>query len=157
MQSRRERADRIQSAVNCTVALVHEHYGEPLVLATIADDLAISIFSLSRAFKRAMHVSFRTYLLHVRITTAQTLLRETDRPITEIAQLVGFGDLPRFDKMFKQLVGTSPVPVPHSRLAGRGNFRSICKKLLSALGARLRSSEPRREVRVVRRERERSW
>ena len=108
MQSRRERADRIESAVNCTVALVREHYGEPLVLATIADDLAISIFSLSRAFKRAMHVSFRTYLLHVRITTAQTLLRETDRPITEIAQLVGFGDLPRFDKMFKQLVGTSP-------------------------------------------------
>ena len=108
MQSRRERADRIESAVNCTVALVHEHYGEPLVLATIADDLAISIFSLSRAFKRAKHVSFRTYLLHVRITTAQTLLRETDRPITEIAQLVGFGDLPRFDKMFKQLVGTSP-------------------------------------------------
>ena len=48
MQSRRERADRIESAVNCTVALVHEHYGEPLVLATIADDLAISIFS-SRA------------------------------------------------------------------------------------------------------------
>jgi two-component system response regulator YesN len=55
-----------------------------------------------------MGASFRSYLLRVRIAKAEQLLRDSGRTITEIAQMVGFGDLPRFDKVFRRATGMPP-------------------------------------------------
>jgi two-component system, response regulator YesN len=129
--SRFVRVERIHNAVRRTVGFVDEHYGESVVLAKIADELGISIFCLSRAFKRKMHVSFRQYLLQVRIGKARLLLRDSDYSITDIAQMVGFSDLPRFDKMFKQLVGTSP-----------SRFRTSCSRPETDSNRRARNYYP---------------
>ena len=65
-----------------------------------------------------MGASFRSYLLRVRIAKAEQLLRDSGRTITEIAQMVGFGDLPRFDKVFRRATGMPPS-VYRDRLRGK--------------------------------------
>jgi AraC-like DNA-binding protein len=55
-----------------------------------------------------MGISFRAYLLRVRLERAKHLLAHRRASITEVAQAVGFGDLPRFDKLFKRDTGVTP-------------------------------------------------
>jgi AraC-like DNA-binding protein len=50
-------SERALSAVRRTVQFVEEHYGESVLLTNLARELGISVFALSRAFKRIMRVS----------------------------------------------------------------------------------------------------
>jgi AraC-like DNA-binding protein len=63
-------------------------------------------------------VTFRDYLLKVRLERAKVLLAAGHLSITEVAQDVGFGDLPRFDKMFKRYTGFTPSAYRSSTLRG---------------------------------------
>ena len=53
-------------------------------------------------------MTLRGYLVRVRLEKARALLTAKQDSITEIAMAVGFGDLPRFDKMFKRYTGFTP-------------------------------------------------
>jgi len=46
--------------------------------------------------------------MHVRLRKARELLSTREYSITQIAQMVGFSDLPRFDKVFKRNIGAAP-------------------------------------------------
>jgi len=90
------------------VQFIDEHYAEPLPLRRVAATAAMSRFAFSRAFTAVMGVQFRTYLLQLRIAKACPLLVDSSRSISDVAQVVGFTDLPRFDKVFKKQTGLSP-------------------------------------------------
>lgn len=68
----------------------------------------MSKFWLSHRFHEAMGITFRDYLTKIRLERAKALLATGDASITEVAQMVGFGDLPRFDKLFKRYTGLTP-------------------------------------------------
>ena len=51
------------------------------------------------------------YINNVRISAAETLLRETDMSVSEIAERVGYSDVYYFSKTFKRLVGCSPSKI----------------------------------------------
>ncbi len=99
-------ADRV--LVTQAAVFIDEHYAEPLTLSSLASRLGRSKFELCRKFTIVQGVSFREYLVQVRLTKARELLATRRHSITEIAQMVGFGDLPRFDKVFKRATGTAP-------------------------------------------------
>lgn len=99
-----ERGGRVQRAVQ----FMDEHYAEPLPLRRVAAAAAMSKFAFSRAFTAVVGVQFRTYLLQLRIAKACPLLADSGRSISDVAQVVGFTDLPRFDKVFKKQTGLSP-------------------------------------------------
>ena len=46
--------------------------------------------------------------MHYRVEQAEILLKETDRKIGDIAELVGYADAMTFSKMFKKYKGISP-------------------------------------------------
>ena len=48
------------------------------------------------------------YINRRRIGEAQSLLIDTGRNMTEIAELVGFGNVSMFSRAFRQVVGCSP-------------------------------------------------
>jgi two-component system, response regulator YesN len=56
--------------------------------------------------------SVRDYLLNVRLRQAKALLASGHVSVTEVAQIVGFADLPSFDKLFKRHTGLTPSRVP---------------------------------------------
>jgi len=90
------------------VKLVQERYWDRVSLSELARELGISKYMLSRRFRQVMGVSFRDYLTRLRLERAKELLQATRYSITEIAQMVGFGDLPRLDKLFKNHTGLAP-------------------------------------------------
>ncbi len=98
------RAFRLRRAVE----LIQDQYWDSLSLRAVAREVGLGYFTLSRRFTQAMGITFRRYLLQFRITKAQDLLARSNRSVTDISQMVGFSDLPRFDKAFRELVGTSP-------------------------------------------------
>jgi AraC-like DNA-binding protein len=59
-------------------------------------------------FKQVAGMTLVAYLNHVRLTNAAQMLRETNRPIAEIADATGFADQSYFDKRFKRAFGRTP-------------------------------------------------
>jgi transcriptional regulator GlxA family with amidase domain len=62
----------------------------------------------ARSFKEAFGVPPHRYLLTRRIEKATALLRDTDRPITEIAFETGWKSLGTFGRTFRDITGESP-------------------------------------------------
>jgi AraC-like DNA-binding protein len=70
---------------------------------------------VSPAFGETPH----RYLQRRRVERAMELLRETDRPVTEICFDVGFSSLGTFSRTFRVIVGESPSSY-RARFAGDG-------------------------------------
>jgi len=68
----------------------------------------VSEAHFARSFKEAYGVPPHRYLLTRRIERATTLLRDTDRPITEIAFETGWSSLGTFGRTFRDVTGESP-------------------------------------------------
>lgn len=94
--------------VQKAVVLINRRYGERLSLRRLASDVGLSPYRLSHRFHEVMGISFRAYLLRVRLERAKHLLADGRASITAVAQAVGFGDLPRLDKLFKRDTGVTP-------------------------------------------------
>ena len=84
------------------------HYTEPLTLKSISKAMHISETYLSHLYKRETGLSPIQYVIHCRIGEAQSLLMETNMPIHEIEEQLGFGSSCHLTTMFKKYVGISP-------------------------------------------------
>jgi AraC-like DNA-binding protein len=67
-------------------------------------------------------MSYRQLMSDSRIARARELLRSSDYTVTDIAQMVGFSDLPRFDKVFKAVMGASPSAYRQQQTSERNNL-----------------------------------
>jgi AraC-like DNA-binding protein len=68
----------------------------------------VSEAHFARSFKQAFGLPPHRYLLTRRIERATALLRDTDRPITEIAFNTGWESLGTFGRTFRDVTGQSP-------------------------------------------------
>lgn len=90
-------------------AYIRDHYPEPaLSISDLCDAFHISQTQLSLIFKREMGTSFLQYVLDLRISRAQELLRQSDKKIYQIALETGFEDPGYFSYCFKQRCGVTP-------------------------------------------------
>ena len=119
--SSRSPAGELDLSIQKAIRLIQLRYWDNLSLAGLARELGMSKYHLSRRFKGAMGVTFRSYLLRTRLERAKVLLARDQGAITEVAQTVGFGDLPRFDKLFKRYTGLTPSAYRAQQLAHRNN------------------------------------
>jgi two-component system response regulator YesN len=90
------------------MGLIQQRYWDKFSLGVLARQVGMSKYHLSHRFREVVGVTFRDYLLQVRLEQAKVLLAADDVSISEVAQMVGFGDLPRLDKVFKRYTGLSP-------------------------------------------------
>jgi AraC-like DNA-binding protein len=111
---------------------VDAYASEPIGLDALAAEAGFSSFHFLRLFSSVVGASPHQYLLRARLLHAARLLAEEDRPITEIAYDVGFGDLSNFVRTFHRAAGMSPRAF---RRASRGD-RKIFHERLGALATR---------------------
>lgn len=71
----------------------------------------VSEAHFARSFKQAFGIPPHRYLLTRRIERAMALLRDTERPITEIAFDTGWESLGSFGRTFRDIAGASPRSV----------------------------------------------
>jgi AraC-like DNA-binding protein len=77
-------------------------------LERAAGQAGISPFHFLRLFASALGVTPHQYLVRSRLRDAARLLADDDRPVTDIAYDVGFGDLSNFVRTFHRAAGVSP-------------------------------------------------
>lgn len=63
---------------------------------------------ISHRFAQICGIPLKQYILKTKMDTASFMLIDTNRPITEIAKEVGFGDSHNFSRTYKKLTGLSP-------------------------------------------------
>ncbi|WP_204985932.1 helix-turn-helix domain-containing protein [Mucilaginibacter psychrotolerans] len=86
---------------------IDTHYHQPLNLDDIADEAYFSKFHFIRLFKSTYGKTPHQYLIAVRITNAQRLLK-SGMPVTDACYTIGFDSLSSFSALFKRLVKQSP-------------------------------------------------
>jgi len=79
-----------------------------LPLAEVARACGLSRSHFSMAFKQSTGASPHAWFTYRRVAAAQALLRDTDRPLAEVALACGFGDQSHLSRVFNRFVGTSP-------------------------------------------------
>ncbi|HWT20327.1 MAG TPA: helix-turn-helix transcriptional regulator, partial [Variovorax sp.] len=77
----------------------------------LAEVSGVSEAHFARSFKQAFGTPPHRYLLTRRIERAMTLLRDTDRPITDIAFDTGWASLGTFGRTFRDITGSSPSAI----------------------------------------------
>lgn len=82
-------------------------------LATISGS---SVATLRRRFKAAMGQPLHEYVISRRIARARALLLETDLPLQELSQQLGYDSVFFFSRQFKQQAGVTPGEYRRSRL-----------------------------------------
>lgn len=88
---------------------INNNYSSDITLGSISEKFHISSCYFSRTFKKATGLSFTEYLNNVRIKEAQKFLHKTDMSILDIAETVGFKSNTHFGRVFKRIVGMSPL------------------------------------------------
>jgi AraC-like DNA-binding protein len=96
------------SIVRGAIDYIAENYCRDVSVPEIAGELYVSHMYLSQLFRDVTGSSVINYIVRFRIEKAKEILEETDRPIYEIAESVGFHDIKHFSKTFKKVIGTSP-------------------------------------------------
>jgi AraC-like DNA-binding protein len=88
--------------------LADSRYFDPLTVTDLARVAGLSPAHFSREFRRAFGEPPHTYLLTRRLERAAALLRNTDRPVTEICFAVGWTSVGSFTSSFRRIYGTTP-------------------------------------------------
>jgi two-component system response regulator YesN len=87
---------------------VMQHFDEPITLEDVCDAAGFSISYFSKLFKKETGEGFSKYLVRVRIDRAKELLRDTNTPVAEVCELVGYSDIKHFTGTFKKMTNLNP-------------------------------------------------
>jgi AraC-like DNA-binding protein len=101
-----------------TALWIDAHSHRAIELEDAAEQAGLSPFHFLRLFSNVLGVTPHQYLVRSRLRHAARFLADDDRPITDVAFDVGFGDLSNFVRTFHRAAGVSPL---RFRQASRGN------------------------------------
>jgi len=105
---------------------IDAHSHSEIDLEAAADHAGISPFHFLRLFSAVLGVTPHQYLVRSRLRHGARLLADEDRPITDVAYEVGFGDLSNFVRTFHRAAGVSPSKF---RKASRGDRKIFQERL----------------------------
>lgn len=90
------------------IQYVKQHFQEDITLVNVAEELNVSLFYLSKLFRKHTDTNFTEYLTQLRVDHAKKLLAEGEMSIKEVAYAAGFNSQSYFSKIFKKYAGVAP-------------------------------------------------
>ena len=87
---------------------IDENLRSDLSLASISRAVALSPGHFAHAFRQATGIAPHRYVLERRVEVAKELLRQSDLPITEIADFIGCSSHSHFSVLFHRFTGVTP-------------------------------------------------
>lgn len=85
------------------------NYNKDIKLSAVSALCDVSTGYFSRLFTKTVGINFSAYLTNMRLSSAKSLLKTTDRTVVSIALDSGFVDCGYFNKLFKKHVGLTPL------------------------------------------------
>lgn len=101
------REDQNRRLLRARDAMDHD-YASPLDIPSLARVAMMSPAHFSRTFTATFGETPHRYLQRRRIERAMAMLRDHDRPVTDIALAVGYDSLGTFSRTFREITGSSP-------------------------------------------------
>ena len=103
------RSDYQVGTVRSVIEYLKAHYEGAVSLEELSKEFGISRGHLCRLFKQITKMTIVEYLNYYRITRSVRYLRETDREISEIAGMTGFGNISYFNRVFRSYMHMTPT------------------------------------------------
>lgn len=94
---------------------VKKNYNTDVTITKLARLYNLNEKYIGRLFKTQTNMSFNQYLNNVRVIEAKVLLRETEANIINISLEVGFNNVTYFNRVFKEIVGKTPLEYRESK------------------------------------------
>lgn len=95
-------------AINQAIDFINNHLHMPVPMSEVAKQCQLSHTQFSKRFSKVVGLSPVKYLTYMKIKKAQTLLSDTELPISDIAFMCGYESPFYFSKRFHKTVGISP-------------------------------------------------
>lgn len=102
-----ERED--QDALGKVEEYIRSHIDEEMTVEQLASMVFISANYLTRCFKKKHGKPVSEYIIELRMTLAQEMLKNTDLTVTAISSKVGYPNYTYFTKLFKKYSGDTPT------------------------------------------------
>ena len=103
------------------ISLMHQHPAEKWTVEQLASSVSMSRAAFAKKFTHSIGESPGVYLTRWRVELSAKLLRESNLPLMEIANSVGYESDTAFSKVFKKQIGSPP-----------GEYRNHCRQELEA-------------------------
>ena len=112
LQSTSEEAPRTSTVrhyalVEPALRHIRDRYATHMTVEELAALCSVSQYHFCRTFKSVTGMTVMQYLNDYRLSIADTMLKNTDKPVSEIAWLCGFEDESYFCRLYKKRFGTS--------------------------------------------------
>lgn len=88
--------------------ILDENLAQTLSLSNLSKLVSLNEFKLKRGFKELFGVPVHTYVLDKRLELAKFLLEEKKQRVSDIAGLVGYGNMSHFAAAFRKKYGVNP-------------------------------------------------
>lgn len=103
-----DRDNQAYSKMNDIADYIAANFRNKLTMRDVATALGYDYYYCSRLFKKIFRVSFNDYVNDFRFNAAVRALRNTDLPVTAIANECGFQSIRSFNNVFHKKTGISP-------------------------------------------------
>jgi AraC-like DNA-binding protein len=100
--------DATEERIGRVLSYLHQHYREQNAVRQLSRIAALSRSSLHRLFRQQTRMTTTEYITRLRIGNACALLINTEKPISLIADHVGYRNLANFNRQFKRTKGQTP-------------------------------------------------
>ena len=99
---------RMERRLQMALSYLRENYRDEISREGLAAELGMNPDNLGRLFKMYTGDRIGDYVNKLRVQAAAWRLRDSDRKIAEIAEEVGFENLSTFNRVFKNIMKTTP-------------------------------------------------
>lgn len=124
------------TSISKTLEYIHKNYTDPtLCLNKVASDLFVNSSYLGQRFRQQTGVKFTDYLNQYRIVKACELLLKEQYLTYEIGEMVGFGNISYFHRIFKRVTGMGTEEFKRKARRGLVEMPSLTKEAINKEGA----------------------
>lgn len=90
---------------------IEQNFSGDLSLSALSVRFGLSKSYIARLFREQLCCKPSEYVNNLRISIANTMLYQTNMTVSEIAEKVGYSNVYYFSRIFKQIVGCSPINI----------------------------------------------
>lgn len=105
---------RVDNRIKKVLRYVIDHYTEPLTVQGMAEFTGLSPWYFGNFFKQETGMTFKQYLMSIRLNHAEDMLRSGEYNVSEVAAACGYSNIFYFCKVFKESRGVTPSSVIRS-------------------------------------------
>jgi len=97
-----------EERIGKVISYLHAHYREEIAVSQLTRLAALSRSSLHRLFKLQTRMTVGNYVAQLRVGNACALLLNSKKPISIVAEEVGYSSLAHFNRQFKAVKNQTP-------------------------------------------------